>query len=67
MAEDAEEEKTSTDSGWENSREKVLGRDMKRGERFLADGEREILASRRREQEPDDEEVFNSVLQEFFP
>ena len=42
-------------------------REMKRGERFLADGEREILASRRREQEPDDEEVFNSVLQEFFP
>lgn len=67
MAEDAEEEKTSTDSRWENSREKVSNREMKRGERFLADGEREILASRRREQEPDDEEVFNSVLQEFFP
>lgn len=67
MAEDAEEEKTSTDSRWENSREKVSNREMKRGERFLADGEREILAARRREQEPDDEEVFNSVLQEFFP
>lgn len=95
MAEDAEEEKTSTDSEWENSKEKVSdrerpydtepareakwassrdgqrmptpNREMKRGERFLADGEREILASRRREQEPDDEEVFNSVLQEFFP
>ena len=72
MAEEDEEEKTSTDSKWasasgDNQRMATPNREMKRGERFLADGEREILVARRREQEPDDEEVFNSVLQEFFP
>lgn len=41
-------------------------KEMRRGERFLTNEEREILTSRRREQSPEDEEVFNSVMQEFF-
>lgn len=41
-------------------------REVPRGERFLTNEEREILMARKREQAPVDEEVFNSVMQEFF-
>ncbi len=51
----------------ESGQMKAPDREMRRGERFLTNEEREILTSRRREQSPEDEEVFNSVMQEFFP
>lgn len=73
---ETDERQRKTESAWEarwasasrdGQRAAAPNREMKRGERFLADEEREILMSRRREQSSDEEEVFNSVLQEFFP
>lgn len=63
MAEDTEAEAPRQEDG-EHWREDGFGRENRNGRK--TEGEREIPASRRREQTSEEEEVFNSVLQEFF-
>ena len=67
LEDSASEPQHRTASSGESERGKASDREMRRGERFLTNEEREILTSRRRQQSPEDEEVFNSVMQEFFP
>lgn len=46
--------------------QRITPGEVRREERFLAQGERERLHTERKKQSPEEEAVFHSVMQEFF-
>ena len=46
--------------------QRVTPAEVRREERFLTQGERERLHTEKKKQTPEEEAVFNSVMQEFF-